>query len=221
MNIKIYQAFYKPEQIAYLQSEFIPYSNIKNEQPMLREYPFILDLYEKHRHFEGYWGLVSWMFLPKTKLTSEAALTLIEENPGYDLYHFNPFSNIANSFANPFSHGDTYHHQGMVKFMNRLLEKIGYAGVDMGSVAFKSYQFIYCSYYVGNQKFWDRWIPFLTTCVETAENDAELNEYLHGFTSIHYGKTDVSNFSFVVERLVGLFAYMYESSLKVKMFECQ
>ena len=220
MNIKIYQAFYKPEQVTGLQAAFIPYNNIKNEQPMLREYPFILDLYEKHRHFNGYWGLVSWMFIHKTNLTSDEALSLITDNPGYDVYHFNAYTDIALYHANPFSHGDMNYHPGMIQFMNRLLNKLGYPGVDLQHVKFKDNQFIYCSYYVGNQTFWDRWVPFMTTCVQVAESDPELNEYLHGYTSTHYGKTDISNFSFVIERLVSLFAYMYEDSISVKMFKC-
>jgi hypothetical protein len=222
MNIKIYQAFYKPEHVAGLQAAFIPYNNIKNEQPMLREYPFLLDLYEKHRHFDGHWGLVSWLFLHKTNLTSAAAISLITDNPGYDVYHFNPYTDIATHFANPFAHGEyAGYHRGMVPFMNKLLDKIGYPDVDLGHVRFKSHQFIWCSYYIGNENFWDRWIPFLSTCIQVAESDPELNEYLHGYTSVHNGKNDVSNFSFVAERLAGLFAYMYEDSLKVKMFDCR
>jgi hypothetical protein len=221
MNIKIYQAFYKPEHLAGLQSAFIPYNNIKNEQPMLREYPFLLDLYEKHRHFEGYWGLVSWQFPYKTNLTSDAAISLIAGNPGYDVYHFNAYPGISRAFANPFAHGELEgFHTGIVPFMNQLLSKLGYPGVDMKHVKFETHQFVWCSYYIGNQRFWDRWIPFVKTCVEVAESDPELNEYLHGYTSIHHGKSDISNFSFVVERLAGLFLYMYEDFFKIKMFEC-
>jgi hypothetical protein len=219
MNIKISQAFYKPEQFAMLQHAFIPYNNIKNEQPLLREYPFILDLYKKNRNFDGYWGLVSWAFTFKTKLTGEQALEMIHSNPGYDLYHFNSFTEMTVNYVNPFTQADEFHHKGMLEFINGILTRLGYTG-DIAEVRFAPEQFIYCSHYIGNQYFWDRWHAFLTTCIEVAESDPKLNEYLHAYLSIHDNKSEITNFSFVVERLVSLFVHIHSSTLKIKMFEC-
>ena len=44
------------QQFASLDKMFIPYNNMANDKPELREYPIILDLYSKNRHFDGYWG---------------------------------------------------------------------------------------------------------------------------------------------------------------------
>lgn len=216
--MKIYQSFYKPEQVASLDTDFIPYNNLKNEKPLLREYPFLLDLYDKNRNYDGYWGIVSPLFGFKTKTTGARFKELILSNPGYDVYHFNAYPQMEFLYLNPFMQADEYHHRGMANYINKLVQALGYQNFDVTETRFATEHFIYCSYYVGNSKFWDRWIPFLQACIYTSENNPELNAYLYGYSSIHDGRTDISNFSFVIERLVGLFAHLNSNLIRVKCF---
>lgn len=221
MKIKIYQSFFESNQYAVLDNAFIPYNNLANENPDAREYPLILDLYSKNKDYDGYWGMVSWLFRYKTKLTGdptgltgERFIEMINENPGYDVYHFNPFPQIPKSYKNPFTHADEFHHPGMISYIDGLVSELGYKNFNTREVNFLPEHFIYCSYYIGNSKFWERWIVFLQTCMFVSEKNEELKNYLHGKTSNHNGFTNCYNFPFVMERLVALFAHLNANTIK-------
>jgi hypothetical protein len=206
--IKIYQSYFEPEQYAMLDPAFIPYDNIKNVNPLLREYPLLLDLYERNRQYDGYWGMVSRLFYQKTAMTGADFIERINAAPGYDVYHVNAFPHIINSYPNPFVQGEVEAHPGMLQYTNRLMRKLGYEGFSINTERFKPQNFVHCSYYVGNQHFWERWITFAKTCVYVSENDEELSNYLYGATSSHEDKVMFANFSFVMERLVTLFLHI-------------
>ena len=216
MNLKVYQSFYQPHQFAFLDKKLIPYNNTANKNPELREYPIILDLYSKNKNYDGYWGVLSCRFSEKCKITGTQFMDMIRENPGYDVYHFNPVFNEVTQSLNPFINGDT-HHPGMVKFVNRLMHIMGYR-VDMAQERFDTDHFIYCSFYIGNNRFWEQWMAFLETSMSIANNDPGLNNYLYHTFSIHKGQQMI-NFSFVVERLVNLFLFLYKNEYKVKGFK--
>jgi hypothetical protein len=201
------------QQFASLDKMFIPYNNMANDKPELREYPIILDLYSKNRHFDGYWGMLSWRFAEKTKISGKQLYDSILNNPDYDVYHVNPFFDEVTKFSNPFTQGDC-HHPGMIDFTNRLLNKMGY-DIDINKEHFEKDNFIYCSYYIGNNKFWDQWIVFLETAITIANNDLELNAYLYD-TGTNYRERITINFPFVIERLVNLFLFIYKSEYKIK-----
>lgn len=214
MNIKIYQSFYDSRQIALLDHAFIPYNNLANENPDAREYPLILDLYSKNRNYDGHWGLLSWKFKNKARLNGEEFIEMIDSKPGYDLYHFNPFPYISHAYANPFIHADEFHHIGMASYIDDLMLEMGYKDFKVREENFLPEHFIYCSFYIGNSFFWERWISFLQTCVYVSEKNEHLRNYLHGRTSNHDNIPNFYNFSFVIERLVGLFAHLNARTIK-------
>lgn len=214
--MRIYQAFFKPSQVASLDKEFIPYNNLKNEEPLLHEYPLLLDLYDKNQGYDGYWGMVSAKFKEKTGIDGQTAKNLINHNPGYDVYHYNPFPKQAQAYINPFVQADHYYHPGMVDYVNKLLIELGY-DLDIKYIKIDADHFMYCSYYVGNFKFWSRWIPFLQTCIFVSNKEPDLKNYLYGYTSKHGDSENFFNFPFVVERLVSLFVHL-NSDIKVKQF---
>lgn len=215
MNLRIYQSFFLPEQFAKLEAKFIPYNNLANKNPELREYPLLIDLYSKNKDFDGYWGMVSWRFKEKTRKSGNEFTQMILKNPGYDVYHINPYYDEVTKFANPFVNGDI-HHPGMLYFVNRLLRLMGYS-LDMSKIQFDKDNFIFCSYYVGNSRFWDHWMSFLDSVMWIANKDQELNYYLYNTYSFHLNER-IINFSFVVERMVNLFLYLYQSEYKIKCF---
>ena len=209
VNIKIYQSFFMGEQYAHLDPAFVPYNNLKNEEPLKREYPLLLDLYEKNKNYDGYWGMVSRLFKAKMNMTGEEFKTLIADTPGYDVYHAVAFPDIEYLHPNIFVHGERAgYHPGLCGYINRLMAKLGYAGFDIWTTKFRPETFVYCSYYVGNQNFWERWMTFLQMCMEITDSDPELSEYMYGYTTIHYGQPNFANFPFVVERLVNLFLHL-------------
>jgi hypothetical protein len=109
-NTKIFQIYYKPEQKAELDPDFIPYDNTENPKPELREWYVWDKEYEKlSKEDIEYWGFLSPKFKHKTNLTGQLVHEFINANPNYDVYLFNPC--IANEaiFPNSWEQGDIHH----------------------------------------------------------------------------------------------------------------
>lgn len=215
MNIKIYQSFFKLEQFSKLEKSFIPYNNLENKNSALHEYPIILDLYSKNKNYDGYWGMMSWRFKEKSGITGEQFLKLIRDNPGYDVYHMNPFYEVTTKYSNPFTQGEV-HHPGMINFINSLLGFMGY-NLDITKENFDKENFIFCSYYVGNNRFWENWMAFQEIAMSIANNNDAMKTYMFNSYTINRDRR-VINFPFMFERLVNLFLYLYKTEFRVKGF---
>lgn len=210
--INIYQSFYTPEQFTKLDRSFIPFNNLKNENPELREFPLMKKLYDENKNFDGYWGLVSWKWKEKTSLDGGKFIEWIENNSGYDVYHINPYFALA-EINNPFVDGT---HDGMVEFVDKLLMKLGYK-FFIREALFPLNIISSCSFYVANKKFWSQWIGFVETCIEIVKLDEFMNNYMFKEVSVHLGER-VINYSFIIERLFGLFLFLRNSNFKVKHY---
>ena len=212
MRIRIYQSFYEPEQYFHLDRNFIPINNLENKDAVLREYPILCRLHQKNENFDGYWGLVSWRFKEKCNISGKEFADWIQDNPGYDVYHFNHSWNAAETTSNMFVHGERYH-KGMIEYTDRLLEKLGYR-FSIRDVEYPLNLFMTCHFHVGNRKYWDHWMSFLETCIAISKTDEWMSEYLYTKESDHR-KEKVANFCFVVERLVSLFLFLNQQQFKV------
>jgi hypothetical protein len=201
MNLQIYQAYYKQEQIVHLDPAFIPYDNTINAQPHLREYPMWQKLYEKHKDSDAYWGLMSWLWFEKTKTSSDIFKDWILENPGYDVYHIDPFPDLPHQYKNIWIQGNVWC-PGMLDFCNILFPKLG---IETRVEDFDNLpiDFATCNYFVGNSKFWTNYLNFLDKCLKICADDPTLNEYIYEKGGMYNGHF-VPNFPFVVERLFSL-----------------
>ncbi len=228
--MKIYQCYFSNDQLGLLDPSFIPYDNTTNERPELREYPILKGLYEKEK--PGHWGMVSWRWKEKTHLDGKEYIKWIESNPGYDVYHFNPFMDSVALQMNPMTEGDR-HHPGMRSYfdclVNNLTEVFGqefkyyhpdpgtYHDNNAGHHPFPINLFMYTSSYIGNKKFWDSWISFADACIEISSSVPELRKFMYEKPA-HYGGQTLPHFSFIIERLVGLFLYTKGRNLRVLNF---
>lgn len=207
MDIKIYQVYFDTAQLPVLDPAFIPYDNTKNEKPLLREYPILCDLYEQHKDYDGYWGITSWRWKEKRGPAGSHYINWINTNPGYDLYHFNHHPEMVPVHKNTIEQGDRYH-RGLMTYMSKLLERMGFADKIDLSAKFPNELFITAHFYVGNQKFWANWMKFLNDALEISYKEKELNDYLFNTESKHR-KQSLINFSFAVERLVVVFLRLH------------
>jgi len=206
MEIKIYQNYYLPEQRAHLDPAFVPYDNIENKEPELREYPILKKLQQMHKDDDLWWGLTSWRWEEKTRTPGKLFIDKIVQNSGHDVYHLNYDIVSANKSRNIFVQGDM-HHKGMIKYFERLCQ-VAQFNVNVHKEYDKKY-FITCHNYVLHSSMWNKWIAFLDFCIEISKKDDQLNNYLYIETSVRYKKA-IPNFSFVVERLIALFSIVYE-----------
>lgn len=204
MIIYPYQSFYHNSQRAHLEQVFIPFDNTVNAQPLLREEPLHLQLYEKHKdEKDAYWGMVSWKWREKIQSGGEFFLEWIQSNPGYDLYFIDPHFAEAAVYKNSFVNGEL-NHPGMMPFINNLLKDLNIP-FDMINYGFHPDLFSTCTYWIGNHKFWKRWRKFWDRCLQIIKNNPEYSNFVFGESKkLHLGNK-IINYSFVHERLISIF----------------
>lgn len=214
MNLFLYQSYYSEDQLEKLNSVFIPYSNLNNPKPLLREYPMWKQLYEIHKESDAHWGLLSWRWLEKTHLEPEVFRDWITDNPNYDVYHIDPFLDVAVSHTNIWTQGDLWV-PGMIDFCNRLFSKLN-IDTKVEDFVYHPEDFATCNYFVGNKKFWKSFICFLDECLNIVEEDNEMKHYMYDKT-ITYNGNQVPGFPFVNERLFSLHNILHRD-ITVKKF---
>ena len=206
MNIKIFQIYFKPEQTATLDLNFIPCNNIENPHPELREWYVWDKMYQQCCDEElEYWGFVSHKFLEKTNLSGEQFLSFINNNPGADLYFVNPCIVNEAVFANSWEQGDIYH-PNISAIGNSFLTKIGYEDVDVKSMVLDRNCTMFANYIVGSRAFWDTFMKFSHKLFTEAEKDPVFKQQVFGAGLSNYAHDkSLPNFTFLIERLIPTF----------------
>jgi hypothetical protein len=158
-----------------------------------------------------YWGYVSWKFGEKMGISGQQAMNYIQENPGYDVYIFNPC--IANEalFANSWEQGEIYH-QGISMIGNKFLARIGHdTEPEVGGILLDRTRTVYANYVVGNSKFWDGFMKFTRQIFVEADKDPEFKEEVFGAGRSNYAhdKT-LPMFTFLIERLLPTFLEIFK-----------
>ena len=212
MNLSIYQCYYDDSQLGELSKEFIPYNNTGDENYMFREYILWKKLY--HKHIDGHWGIVSWRWPEKTRLDAQEFVSWINNNPGYDMYYFDPSLETI-PYKNLWVQGDQWH-PGMVNFCNRLLQKMN-IDKDIRDIEYKAKHFACSSFFIGNNKFWDNYLNFVNEVITLSLFDNEMKNYLFD-TKQQYNGVDIPFFCFVVERLFSLYYYLNEDKCNFLKF---
>lgn len=207
MKLYIYQSYYEENQKIDLDvRNFIPYDNVINAEPLLREQPLHKKIYEKHfEEPDAYWGLVSWKWALKTRSTGTFFTKWIKDNPGYDLYFVDPHIVNAAGFKNPFIDGDVSH-PGLMDFSQRMVEKLNLS-IDLKRDGFHPDLFSTCTFWVGNKTFWDGWFAFWDQCVELAKTEKDLHQFMFGYSDKRHLGFRVINYPFIHERFISFYLY--------------
>lgn len=205
-KIKIFQNYYKPEQLSTLDEAFTPHDNTANPKPELREW-YVWDKEYQSCYDSGldYWGFVSQKFKEKTNLTGKQFLEFIDANPGYDLYFVNPCLANEALFINSWEQGDI-HHPNISSIGNSFLQKIGYGNPDVKHMVLDRNKTMYANYIVGSKEFWNKFMIFTRKLFTEAEKDATFKQQVFGAGLSNYAhdKT-LPNFTFLIERLIPTF----------------
>jgi hypothetical protein len=212
-NIKIFQIYFKPEQVYSLDSAFVPLDNTANLTPALREWANWNDTLLTHSFDEDdLIGFVSWKFKEKTNLSGKQFLSFINDNPGADLYFVNPCLVNEALFANSWEQGDI-HHPGISAIGNSFLAKIGYDDVDVTSMVLDRNCTMFANYIVGSKAFWDKFMIFTRKLFTEAENDPVFNQQVFGKGMSNYAHDkSLPNFTFLIERLIPTFIELEQIS---------
>lgn len=211
MKFYLYQVYFSQEQISQLDVGTIPYDNLENRTPNLREYPMWKNLYWKHQHEKSdvIWGLISTKWRAKTNnLDPMIFKKWVNDNPGYDLYHIDPFNFNSSMFPNTWVQGDRWH-PGMIDAVESL-----YPGISKTVLA--PDEFITANYYFGNSIFWHYWTNCLDEALAIANRDREVFNWLYSKGGMYNGHW-VPNFPFFTERLVTSFVHESRKILNLKI----
>lgn len=216
--MKIFQIYYKVDQIPLLDPDFVPYDNTTNLRPELCEW-YVWD--KEHENILAqeldYWGFVSWRYKEKTFLTGKQTTDFIDANPGHDVYLFNPFLVNEALFANPWEQGDLYH-PNLSGIANTFLSKIGYTGTNVQELLIDRRHTVFATYVVGNRKFWEGYMAFSRQIFTEAASDAEFHKQVFAPGSAQYAyDKSLPMFTFLNERLIS--TYLELSDLSVLAYQ--
>jgi hypothetical protein len=213
MNSKVFQIYYRQDQIQHLDPAFTPYDNTANPNPDLNEWLIWNKVHQESTDGLDYWGFTSWKFKDKMAIPGQAMLDHIAANPGYDVYLFNPAIINEAVFANGWEQGD-YYHPGLSSIANTFLSKVGYKDYDVTTVLLDRTRMSFATYFVANRKFWNGYMELSNKIFTEAENDSAFKEQLFAEGSANYNlNKKTSYFPFLNERLVG--TYMDLGEFKV------
>ncbi len=204
--VRIFQIHYLAEQREKLDPQFEPYDNSGDESALLE-----FNVFKKLSRTHGIdkaklWGALSWKFQDKTGLTGVELRSLIEDNPGFDVYFCNPSPEIEALYHNLWLQGEVAH----PNFISLCIEVFKAAGLppELLIEIHPSTSFSTANYFVATPKFWDAYLAFVNGVLERADKNLsqEAKEILYSSTAdvrgMHAGATYLP---FIVERLFTTF----------------
>ena len=166
----MFQNFYAPGQEKKLDPAFVPHDGTRNARTDYREVALFVRMYHAGQHRAAdYTGIVSPKFGEKTHISGADFLRFVERNPGYDVYFINPFPINAYYSFNVWEHGEICH-AGLIAVAQDLFHRAGIQ-CDLASLGRNSHAtLLYCNYWLGNERFWDRFIDLNLRLLRAAES---------------------------------------------------
>ena len=161
----MFQNVYAPGQETKLDPAFVPHDGTRNARTDYREVALFLRLYHAGRHKAAeYTGIVSPKFGEKTRISGADFLRFVERHPGHDVYFINPYHAF-----NAWEHGEICH-AGLIAVAQDLFDRAG-IGCDLAALRRNSHAtLLYCNYWLGNERFWDRFIDLNLRLLRAAES---------------------------------------------------
>jgi len=183
-------------------ADCILFNHLKNQSPLEREFLIQRKVYNIIDQYEDYVGIFSPKFVQKSNLSFSFVKSQLKKNPNYDVYLFNPFPLNSYFTFNVWDHAEV-RHPGITnailkdipaKLLNgRPISKIGRMRNDIT---------LYCSFWIGNNRFWKEYMSFLLPIYEYLL-DKELLDDPKYCCSIFQN----SYFPYIMERLLSTFLY--------------
>jgi hypothetical protein len=205
MSTRIYQAYYKQEQIPNLDPEFTPYDNTSNPVNNLYEH-YIYHQVRKISLAENIerWGVFSWQWKKKLRTVSaEDVVKIVNSAPQADVIIFNAYPDDELVAYSVWEQG-AWSHPYILVLGHRLLEIMGedptliYQPMDFTT-------YLAANYFVGNAKFWDGLLEFLDRYVAAIDSlDDEYKQML--YSSAGYEPNPKLDYTgFICERLISTY----------------
>ncbi len=215
--VPIHQIYFRDDQRQGLDADLVPYNNSGQAGALLE-----FEVFERLMGAGGMgsaprWGAVSWKFFAKTGLRGADLATLIQADPGCDLYFCNPSPDNEAIYINLWQQG-VVSHPGFRELSQAVLEAAGLPSQQLDAIM-PSQAFSTCNYFVGSQAFWSSYLPFVRGIVDTARTTlptavlSVLDSSASDPRDLHAG---ASYWPFIVERLLPAYLRGPGSSLNVR-----
>jgi hypothetical protein len=107
------------------------------------------------------WGLLTPDFTKRTSLTGQDLLTVIQSNPGFDLYYASAHPELEAIYHNPWRSPEVTHPE-FVALSRRFLQAAGLSDVPVDSISHSSL-FATGHLMVASPGFWEKYVGFVQT----------------------------------------------------------
>lgn len=214
-NIEIFQTFYQAEQRSLLDSSFTPLDNTTNNQSEYREYPLHLRCRDLALAKNlDLWGSFSWRWREKFPgMQGRDVWTIIDRNPGYDLYLFNPEPLLAAACINVWEQG-LHWHPHLLHIMNTVYPMMGIDSRELRKLQHPDTMF-FAQYSVGNKQYWNGVLELVQLYIEIIPKLPPEIKSLHDSGSNYFRDPSLWHFPFILERLLSNWVSWHYQDLKV------
>lgn len=218
MKFRIYQPFFDQSHLAGLDREFEHVDHMDNPAPTLREHPINLKCYDR-AVAEGLdvWGMFSWKWRQKLpSLTAQAVIDYVADNPDYDIYFFNPFTEQEVYCYNVWEQGQ-WCHPAILEICEELFPAIG-LDPELLYQPMACDTMCWANYYMGNKTFWDEWLALIDRYIKKLPQLSPRVQALHE-SGANYGPfPDLNYFAFIHERLFSTYLLANKHRFRIKAY---
>lgn len=198
---KIHQIYYSSESFAELDKGFIPLDNNQGRSDWMEYWPIRQYFLNTPVGDDELIGFFSPRFFEKTRLTATDVYTHIQDNPGHDVYLFNPYFHLAAWHTNVFVQAQ-HSHPGISEATQEIL-KILDIKIEIEKIVMSSINTVFCNYFVANLKFWKKWLIICEFIFGLCESEKTGNLHLINKNTT-YLRGAMPMKIFIIERIASL-----------------
>ncbi len=176
-TIRIYQIFFDDASRTGVEQAAIPFDNSREPSPRQFEYGVFRRLYQEGIAEEEIVGAVSWKFPEKAQLPVAGMKQMIADNPGFDLYLFDPprYEVLPYLTWNCWRQGECWHGREATDAVARMFGALAdYRDIDLRRFRTSPATNIYCNYWAGNRRGWDTYMAFVEPLYQALTRDESL-----------------------------------------------
>ena len=219
-SICTYQLYYADEQRKFIKKPGIAIDCRRLPIPeeiadLYRENISFLHLWENNNSlFHDLTGILSWKFSDKMLISLADVHKWINENPGYNVYIFNPFPYNLIEFNNLWVEAEACH-PDILSLAENLFSILKWPVELLGRPIPFQYT-CYCNYWVADRFFWAAYMQFLAKVLNILNSNPAFNQKVKRTTTYH----EPTPFApFLLERMFSIYLFLHRRKFKVLAYD--